>query len=207
MVYTLNITWSIHPTISYQRQCLLGQHLNTFVLVLEFSFQPPSHFFRYFPHYLFLRAYYPTLFTSLTGLSFSPISLHTLSRLHPHSCESAPSALHFTSLCSSLSRQLCYINIMQVYQRQKKMLLSFYFSCFVHILLCSLMWHGASCLWSAFMTKQLMVLVASVPACRTHTPTTFRLVKNRSKCLTDTGSQSQMFGKEALSYDRHGLGM
>lgn len=41
----------------------------------------------------------------------------------------------------------------------------------------------------------------------THTSTTFCPMKNRNKCLTGRGSQSQIFGKEALSYGRHGLGM
>lgn len=41
----------------------------------------------------------------------------------------------------------------------------------------------------------------------THTSTTFCPMKNRNKFVTDRGSQSQMFGKEGLSYDRHGLGM
>lgn len=55
------------------------------------------------------------------------------------------------------------------------------------------------------MTKQLIVQVASVPA--STTSATLCLTKNKNKGLTESESQIQVFGKEALSHDRPGSGV
>lgn len=105
----------------------------------QIQFQTSFTLFPLFPPLALLQN---TLFHVLHQLNWtrisSPVSLYALSRLHPSLCESAPSVLHFTTLCSSLSCQSLYTNIMQIYQRQK-MLLPFYLSHCAHILICSLM--------------------------------------------------------------------
>lgn len=93
---------------------------------------------------------------------------------------------------------------MEIYQRAKKFPL-FYLSHFCHIILYSVIWHREHYAYDQFSWKSNRSF--ELPQFQLPINSSATLCLTKTKGLTESESQIQMFGKEALSYDRPGSGV